>query len=472
MSTDRNLLFGILALQMDLVSRDALIQAMNAWVLEKSKPLGQILQEQGALSEADSALLEPLVERHLQLHGGDAERSLAAVSVSRSIQQALRSIPDEDIQASVAAFTTQLYTDPNATAPEASHGPDGSRYRILRPHAKGGLGEVFVAEDTELHREVALKQIQEQFADDPHSRMRFLLEAEVNGRLEHPAIVPVYGLGQDAEGRPYYAMRFIEGDILRETIRRFHEAGEAGQDTGERGLALRHLLGQFVAMCNAVGYAHNRGVIHRDLKPSNVMLGKFGETLLVDWGLAKVVGRTDAEQGNGEGTLQPVSSGELGTVAGSVMGTPTFMSPEQAEGRLDAVGPASDIYGLGATLYFLLTGRAPVEGKDTGQVLRKAARGEWLPPSQVKKYVPKALDAVCCKAMALKPENRYASAGELARDVERWLADEPVCAYPEPLAVRSRRWLGRHRTLVTAVTACAILRACQEIAFTLDSPAA
>jgi serine/threonine protein kinase len=373
------------------------------------------------------------------------------------MREALRSIADQDIQASIVVLATPPYTDPRATAPELPRGTGGARYRILRPHAKGGLGEVFVAEDTELHREVALKQIQEQCADDARSRARFLLEAEVNGRLEHPAIVPVYALGQDAGGRPYYVMRFIEGDTLRETARRFHDAEQTGRDPSERSLALRHLLGQFVAMCNAVAYAHSRGIIHRDLKPSNVMLGKFGETLLVDWGLAKVVGRPEAEQGDGDGTLRPTSADDLGTVAGSAVGTPAFMSPEQADGRLEAIGPASDIYSLGATLYYLLTGKAPHEGKGHAEVLRKAARGNWLPPSQVKKEVPRALDAVCRKALALRPEDRYASAGDVARDVERWLADEPVSAYPEPLSVRSRRWLDRHRTLVTAAAACVLV---------------
>jgi hypothetical protein len=146
-STDRNLLFGILAVQMEFVSRDALIQAMNAWVLAKSKPLGQILQEQGALSAADHALLDSVVQRHLQLHGDDAERSLSAVSVPPFVQQLLRDLDDNDIQARVTSITTSSTPEEHPTLPEARPGPVGSRYRILRPHAKGGLGEVFVALD-------------------------------------------------------------------------------------------------------------------------------------------------------------------------------------------------------------------------------------------------------------------------------------------------------------------------------------
>src|SRR5262249_18744412 len=154
----------------------------------------------------------------------------------------------------------------------------------------GGLGEVFVAEDTELHREVALKQIQASHAHDRASRARFVLEAEITGGLEHPGVVPVYGLGCYADGRPYYAMRLIRGDSLKQAIDRFHEADVPGRDPGGRALSFRELLGRFVAACNAVAYAHSRGVIHRDIKPANVMLGPYGETQVVDWGLAKPVG--------------------------------------------------------------------------------------------------------------------------------------------------------------------------------------
>ena len=166
-----------------------------------------------------------------------------------------------------------------------------TRYRILRPHAEGGLGAVFVANDEELHREVALKEILERHAHNTENRLRFLLEAEVTGGLEHPGIVPVYGLGQYEDGRPYYAMRFIRGESLKSAITQFHLADNPDRDPGERALSLRRLLTHFVDVCEAIAYAHSRGVLHRDLKPANVMLGKYGETLVVDWGLAKPLGR-------------------------------------------------------------------------------------------------------------------------------------------------------------------------------------
>jgi serine/threonine protein kinase/tetratricopeptide (TPR) repeat protein len=328
------------------------------------------------------------------------------------------------------------------------------RFVILRRHARGGLGEVFVAYDKELHREVALKEIRPDRADDGESRARFVLEAEITGSLEHPGIVPVYGLGEFGGGRPFYAMRFVQGDSLKAAIERFHAADGPARDTGERALALRDLLRRFIDLCNAIAYAHSRGVLHRDIKPGNVMLGKYGETLVVDWGLAKVIGR--AEGGAGivaERALRPASAGgSTPTVAGSALGTPAFMSPEQAAGQLDRLGPRSDIYGLGATLYCLLTGRAPLDDGDgdTGERLRRARAGEIPAPRQVKREVPPALEAICRKAMARVLEDRYESAKLMADDVEHWLADEPVDAWREPVTTRTRRWAKRHRTPMTA----------------------
>ncbi len=376
-SADRNLLFGILAVQMDFVTRDALIAGMNAWVLAKQRPLGDLLVDQQALTAEHRTLLDALVAAHVRQHGDDPARSLAALGSSAApAVGALQQVQDPNVRASLRQVPATLNTgdDPYRTVAE----PPGARprFRILRPHAKGGLGEVFVAHDEELNRPVALKEIQARHAGDRDSRGRFMLEAEITGRLEHPGVVPVYGLGTYADGRPFYAMRFIEGQDLREAIERFHAADELGRDPGERRLAYRELLGRFVDVCNAVAFAHSRGVLHRDLKPGNVMLGKYGETLVVDWGLAKATGHKDAAAPAEVSVIQPRSGGEVTpTRAGSALGTPACMSPEQAAGQLDKVGPASDIYSLGATLYTLLTGRAPVNGADVGAP--SPASSEW-----------------------------------------------------------------------------------------------
>jgi serine/threonine-protein kinase len=363
-SADRNLLFGILALQVNFITRDALVKGMNAWVLEKHRSLGEILVEQGALRQDLHDALAVMVQKHLELHDNDAQKSLAAVSSVASVRNDLEQIADADVQASVGhvaadSWRTQVPTDPAS--------PRRIRYKRLRPHAKGGLGEVFVALDEELQREVALKEIQDEHADRNDSRVRFLLEAEITGKLEHPGVVPVYGLGRYDNGRPFYAMRFIKGVSLKDAIERFHREA-AAMDAGQRAVELRALLGRFLDVSDAVAYAHSRGVLHRDLKPGNVMLGRYGETLVVDWGLAKLLGRTEEGSTSQDVPLTAASSGDAApTEAGRAIGTPQYMSPEQAAGRLDLLGPATDVYSLGAMLYCLLIGQAQQE---TAEALR------------------------------------------------------------------------------------------------------
>ncbi len=341
--------------------------------------------------------------------------------------------------------------------------PDGntekSRYRIIRRHAGGGLGEVFVAEDSQLKREVALKEIKGENAANPAYRGRFMLEAEITGGLEHPGIVPVYSLDNHQDGRPFYAMRLIQGYDFKQAIDDFYKPENSGGDPGERRVAFQQLLRRFLDICNAVAYAHSRGVLHRDLKPANVMLGGYGETLVVDWGLAKPVGSarlavgTEArKEGNKDQAFWPSAAQAVVTSqAGVAAGTPAYMSPEQAEGKIDQLGPTTDVYSLGATLYHLLTGTIPFAGSD--DVLQAVHNGSLTPPRQVRKEVPPALEAICLKAMKLRPEDRYRTARGLAVDVEHWLADEPVSAYREPWRERTRRWLRRHRTMATSAAA-------------------
>ena len=465
---DRNLLFGILALQMDFISRDQLVAAMHAWVLEKTKSLGEILLEQNALAAGDRALLEPLVDRHIAQHGGDPEKSLAALGQISSLEESLANVTDADVQASLGHLQARDASRGTGTVDWRSASPDytGPRFRILRPHARGGLGEVFVAEDQELHREVALKEIQNQHADEPFSRTRFLMEAEITGGLEHPGIVPVYGLGSYGDGRPYYAMRFIRGDSLKEAIAQFHANAESKRDP----LALRQLLRRFTDVCNAMAYAHSRGVLHRDLKPGNIMLGKYGETLIVDWGLAKTTAAPPERSASASGLeaasknidfeapLKPTSGSNVDpTQMGSAIGTPGYMSPEQSAGRLDELSPASDVYSLGATLYVLLAGKPAFAGDDKGELLRKVQKGDFTKPRQINSQIPATLEAICLKAMALAPGDRYATPRTLADDIEHWLADEPVSAHRESIVARGRRWLRRHKSVAAASVAAGLM---------------
>jgi eukaryotic-like serine/threonine-protein kinase len=464
-AADRHLLFGLLALQNGLINQGQLVAAFQAWTLDKSRSLADHLEARGDLTAARRALLEGLAAVHLGAHGGDVENSLAAVAASRSIRDGLAELGEPEIDATLDRITggkVGEITDPDddrtASYVVGTATSDGQRFRVLRPHAQGALGAVFVALDSELNREVALKQILDHHADNPVSRQRFLIEAEITGGLEHPGIVPVYGLGTYAGGRPYYAMRFIKGDSLKEAIKRFHGDVTQTSDPAGRSLALRKLLRRFTDVCNAIDYAHSRGVLHRDIKPANIIVGKYGETLVVDWGLAKPLGRVEPGQDSGERTLVLSSaSGSAETLPGSALGTPAYMSPEQACGELDRLGPRSDVYSLGATLYSLLTGRPPFAGDDMGEVLGKAQRGNFMPPRSIDPAIDPALEAVCLKAMALKPEDRYATCRALAEDLERWMADEPVSAWCEPWSRRARRWARRHRTAVTALAAAVLV---------------
>ncbi len=448
--SDKNLLVAILTFQLGFVSRDQLIAAMQGWLENKQLDIAEILRAQGALSSEQLLLLQALVAEHLRRHDHDPQKSLAALSTIESVRDDLQQMADSDLTRSLEMIASDRArgTARKSGIVETSVGASssaGSRFRILRPHAAGGLGKVSVAQDIELRREVALKEIQPKYSDHPDSRLRFLQEAEITGRLEHPGIVPVYGLGTYGDGRPFYAMRMIRGQSLKEAITEFHQAEGPTRDRTERILSMRNLLRRFVDICNAVEYAHSRGILHRDLKPGNIMLGKYGETLVVDWGLAKPIARTTGQVELDELTLVPELSGDsAATQAGTAVGTIPFMSPEQAAGQLDLLSPASDVYSLGATLYTLLTGTLSQTGTNDQEMLQNVRSGRLRRPRELVSSIAPALESICLKAMALDPADRYPSALHLAQDVERFLADEPVAVHRDSILVGTGRWMRKH----------------------------
>ena len=342
-----------------------------------------------------------------------------------------------------------------------------SELRDLHFHASGGVGKIFKASQTGLARAVALKFMREDRARDPEIRERFFREAEITAHLEHPGIVPIYGLGKDDADNPCYAMRFIQGTTLHEAIEAYYTHRKSIHhpyplDTDRE---FRALLQRYKAACNTVAYAHSRGVLHRDLKPANIMLGPFEETLVVDWGLAKMTdGVTATDRDGARAALSPSADREDIQSRGTI-GTPGFMSPEQRAGAWEKVGPASDIYSLGATLYVLLTCQSPSESRSLDGVADDDRQARLAPPRQLSPDVPRALDAICLKAMAFDPADRYESALELAGDLENWLAGEPVTAWRDPWLVRARRILGRQRTLVWGFRAAGILAVLAVAAF-------
>jgi WD40 repeat protein/tRNA A-37 threonylcarbamoyl transferase component Bud32 len=338
-------------------------------------------------------------------------------------------------------------------------------YRPRRFHARGGLGEVLVAEQEELGRLVALKRIQPECLHEI-ARKRFLREAAITAGLQHPGIVPIYGLGHDDQG-PFYTMPLVDGQTLQEAIQHFHKDANLKRGSGPGTLRFRALLQKFTAVCDTVAYAHDQGVIHRDLKPSNIMLGRYGETLVMDWGLAKHVDTADADDERALEAPSPSPSPDSLTATGTVLGTPQYMSPEQAKGL--PTGPASDIFNLGLILYTILTGTPAFQeaALARGGTLKAVRDAAVVPPRQRDPQLPLALDAICLKALAAQPEDRYASARELGKDLEKWMADEPVSVYRgswfERLAVVARR----HRAWVHAGTAALILVTVVSIAASL-----
>jgi tetratricopeptide (TPR) repeat protein/tRNA A-37 threonylcarbamoyl transferase component Bud32 len=449
--TDRNLLFGVLALQADLLNAACFAEACSAWVAGAHIPFADFLVEGGWLNAEERTRVDLLLDRKLQdQKGGAGARSAEGTSGSAQPTIALRD--DSLVSARAGSPVPAKGIRERVTVDYEPAGRE--RYTLTRLHAKGGLGQVWVARDGDLGREVALKELRGSRVNDPALLARFLEEARITGQLEHPNIVPVYELVRltEAGSEPFYTMRFVRGRTLTEAIGHYHDRRMAKQ---AGSLELRELLQCLIAVCNAVAYAHSRGVLHRDLKPDNVVLGDYGEVILLDWGLAKIKGGGEAPAG-----AAPMALGQdlvrMATVQGQIMGTPAYMSPEQAEGRLDSVDERSDIYELGAVLYEILTGQPPFGGSDAAAVLARVVADQPPDPANKVQETPAALQAVCLKALAKRPDDRYPTAKEFGRELERWLGDEPVTAYREPTTERARRWVRRHRLLVAATAALVV----------------
>ncbi len=354
--------------------------------------------------------------------------------------------------------TVQAVLDPRLSVPQSAlfltmdaPGPDdGVRYEFLSEKGKGGMGRVWIARDRHMGREVAVKELLSkprgvEDTGDPTER-RFLREALVTGQLEHPGVVPVYELGHREDGSLFYTMRLVRGRTLRQAIAEC------------TGLADRlSLIPHFRDLCHTVAYVHSRGVIHRDIKPDNIIIGEFGETVLLDWGIAKVRGVGDelsSRMMREQEKLQAVANGE--TVDGDILGTPAYMPPEQACGRIDEVDEQSDLYSLGAVLYELLAGRPPFSG-NVWKVLSLVQKGRPQKLESVDPKIPRDLAAVAHKALCPEKEGRYPDARSLAREIEFFMSGRKVDVYDYSILELARLFFRHHRALAIASTVFAVL---------------
>ena len=317
--------------------------------------------------------------------------------------------------------------------------PGDARLTLREVIGRGGAASIFTGFDHELNREVAVKVQDRLMGDRPEARRRFLREAQITAQLEHPHVVPVYGLGyRSQDDAPFIMMRLIRGQTLSERIREYHDRRKRGEATR---LELRRLISCLLDVCKALGYAHSRGVVHRDPKPTNILVGPFGEVMLADWGLAKLLGQAESTEER-PGVVLGDDARLENTVEGAVIGTPAFMAPEHVRGHPELVGIHTDIYVLGGCLFMVLTGEPPNRGTTPHEIMTSLLAG--TKPRSARALVADvdpALDAICSHALEPEPGDRYPSVRAMADDLERWLAALPVSVYRESVFRRAARRL-------------------------------
>lgn len=442
-------------LQSGLVNEREIAAVVSDWSIHGSISLADHLAGRGLLTAEQIDVVK-------QSAAGRVDRARRSVAGSSEMPEAGRSMLLATLErldgsgrvAKLLGVTVAARSGDNDA--RASEG----RYEIIRKLGQGGLGRVWLARDVNLNRHVALKEISHASGMNETIVERFKHEAEITGRLDHPSIVPIYQLGEDlSTGRMFYTMRFLGRTTLQDSISEYHERREEGD---EDPMLLRHLLTAFVNVCHAIGHAHSRKVIHRDLKPENVVIDSFGQVIVIDWGLAKIIDDTSIES-----LMDSVAiGGGDRTSEGQVLGTPLYMSPEQAAGRLDELDHRTDIYGLGAILFAIVTGYAPhektqKESIDSGVgprgMISVIASGFTPSARAANPDADPALEAICTKAMARRRYGRYQAATELAEDVQRWMAGEPVTAYRETFWQRVNRWISQHQRLSQSLLAAAMV---------------
>jgi serine/threonine protein kinase len=449
-SSDKNLLFALIAHHNGYITMEQFFEAAAVWNKEPKRDLGEILVEKKFLDEVERFNIQGIVEDRLRRQGG-VDNTLSFMIESGSVPQG-DSLP-EDWKGKIDAINQAIHdktppNPPNFGTPEEN--PGIHRYIIRKTLGHGGQGYVWEAIDTELNRRVALKNIVPKLSSDPLHQELLIDEARKTGKLRHRGVPPVFDVGKDADGKPFFTMQLISGEKLSESYGNLKYESISRSDFVNQ---IRPLLRHLTAACYTVEFAfRSEAVIHRDLKPANIMVNSCGETVVMDWGMGKIV--TDPSQIKDASSVLFIpmasGSGSQENSVGTIKGTAAFMSPEQARAENDRLDHRTDVYGLGAILYWILTGKPPHKG--TFEALPDIQKNLFLPPSQARPSlsIPPELEAICLKAMASQPEDRYQRAGEMAADLENFIAGEPVVALPDNLLRKIERFLRKHARAVIA----------------------
>jgi len=460
-SSDRNFLFALVAYQNGYITMEQFFEAAQLWNKEPKKDIGDILVERKFLDDVERFNIQGIVEDRLRRQGG-IDNSLSFVVENGSVPQG-EDLPEE-WQKKFTEITKISDDSSKSPASKPKLGPSIHRYIFRRAIGEGGQGIVWEVDDTELGRRIALKKVHPKHANSPLHKGMLIEESRNTGRLDHAGIVPVYDLGQDDEGNPFFTMQLIKGEKLADRVRSIKHETLSRQEFLAK---IRPLLRHLIATCNTLQYAYDKyKVIHRDLKPENIMVNRYGETVVMDWGMGKAV--EDATQLDEASSMLfvPVSgsgSGVERTQVGSVKGTLGYLSPEQAQALNSNLDHRTDIYGLGATLYRILTGTVPYSGTSVEEALSRARLNQFVRPRERNSKIPKELEAICLKAMATLPVDRYQKATDMGQDLENWIAGEPISVVPDTLLKKSERWLRRHARgviaslLLLGLTAAALL---------------
>ncbi|MCR9115432.1 MAG: PAS domain S-box protein [bacterium] len=419
---DENLLFGLIAMQSDLIEMRQFVDACTLWGSRKESSLADILVENGWLNDEDRQHVSYLLRRRIEKSGGDAKQSLA--KMPDGLKDVLQSIGDENIRSSLGGaerISTTRAISPNPQSP--------SRITRRDLHSTGGIGHVWLAHDKVLDREIALKELKAKQSESPINRERFFREAQITAQLTHPGTVPIYDYVEDGQ-QSYYTMKFVRGRTLSECIAEYHSWRNESKKVGVTS-RLVQLLNQFVAICNTIAFAHSQRIIHRDLKSENVVVGDFGEVVVLDWGLAKRIGEIEATSESPSDEIAATMdidqdrthASASHTIQGDKLGTPAYMSPEQARGEIDLLDERTDVYGLAAILYEILVGNPPFQGTSIVAVLEDVIHDRPKSPSDCVDGIPKEIERICLRGLSKKRNDRQQTAAAVAEEIQTWIVE-------------------------------------------------